>query len=303
MTLVAISLVILSACIHALWNFFTKKRHPTASFFLLASLTGTLLLSPILIHHSDTLLHHIPDRVWMLLIIAGFFMALYFISLARAYREGELSIAYPIARAMPIIIVLAVVVYLGRVDQISLQSIVGSALVVFGCFMIPLQRFKELRFSNYLNLTFGMALIAATCSAGYVLVDDEALRYFRNNNQLAIDNTSMTILYACLEASITSLWLALFVVIRKQGRIDFYQVICVNKWYAIVAGIGIHLSYTLVLLALAFVENVSYIVAFHRLSIPLGAVLGILILKEKFYPLKLLGVLIMLVGLLGVALG
>ena len=69
------------------------------------------------------------------------------------------------------------------------------------------------------------------------------------------------------------------------------------------AGIGIHLSYTLVLLALAFVENVSYIVAFHRLSIPLGAALGILILKEKFYPLKLLGVLIMLVGLLGVALG
>jgi len=93
-------------------------------------------------------------------------MALYFISLARAYREGELSIAYPIARAMPIIIVLAVVVYLGRVDQISLQSIVGSALVVFGCFMIPLQRFKELRFSNYLNLTFGMALIAATCTCG-----------------------------------------------------------------------------------------------------------------------------------------
>jgi multidrug transporter EmrE-like cation transporter len=44
-------------------------------------------------------------------------------------------------------------------------------------------------------------------------------------------------------------------------------------------------------------------VAFHRLSIPLGAALGILILKEKFYTLKLLGVLIMLVGLLGVALG
>jgi drug/metabolite transporter (DMT)-like permease len=239
----------------------------------------------------------------MLLIIAGFFMALYFISLARAYRAGELSIAYPIARAMPVIIVLAVVVYLGRVDQISLQSIIGSAFVVFGCFMIPLQRFKELRLSNYLNLTCGMALLAATCSAGYALVDDEALRYFRNHNQLAIDNTSMTILYACLEALMTSLWLTLFVVIRKKGRVDFYKVICINRWHAIVAGIGIHLSYTLVLVALAFVENVSYIVAFHRLSIPLGAALGILILKEKSYPLKLLGVLIMLVGLLGVALG
>ena len=230
-------------------------------------------------------------------------MALYFISLARAYKEGELSIAYPIARAMPIIIVLAVVVYLGRADQISLQSVLGSVLVVFGCFMIPLKRFNELRFSDYLNLTFVMALIAAFSSAGYALVDDEALRYFRNNNQLAIDNTSMTILYACLEASITSLWLALFIVIRKQGRIDFYQVICVNKWNAIVAGIGIILSYTLLLMALAFVENVSYIVAFHRLSIVLGAALGILILNEKLYPLKLLGMLIMLIGLLGVALG
>ena len=110
MSLVAISLAILSACIHALWNFYTKKSHPNASFFLIATLTGALMFSPILIVHSDTLLHHIPDRVWMLLIIAGLFMALYFISLARAYKEGELSIAYPIARAMPIIIVLAVVV-------------------------------------------------------------------------------------------------------------------------------------------------------------------------------------------------
>jgi len=303
MSLIAISLAILSACIHALWNFYTKKNLPSASFFLVATLTGTLMFSPILIVHSDTLLNHIPERVWMLLIIAGFFMALYFISLARAYKEGELSIAYPIARAMPIIIVLAVVVYLGRADQISLQSVLGSVLVVFGCFMIPLQRFNELRFSDYLNLSFVMALIAAFCSAGYALVDDEALRYFRNNNQLAIDNTSMTILYACLEALITSLWLALFIVIRKQGRIEFYQVICVNKWNAIVAGIGIILSYTLLLMALAFVENVSYIVAFHRLSIVLGAALGILILKEKLYPLKFLGMLILLIGLVGVALG
>ena len=303
MTLVAISLLILSASIHALWNLFTKKRHPTTSFFLVASLTGALLLSPVLIHHSDTLLHHVPNRVWMFLVIAGFLMALHFISLAKAYRAGDLSIAYPIARAMPVIIVLAVVVYLDRVDQISFLSIAGSALVVFGCFLIPFQRFNELRLSNYLNLTCGMALIAATCTAGYALVDDEALRYFRNNNQLAIDNTSMSILYAGLEAIITSLWLALFVVIRKKNRKDFYQVMCFNKWHAVIAGIGIHLSGTLILVALAFVENVSYVVAFHRLSIPLGVALGILVLKEKAYPLKLWGVLIMLIGVFGVALG
>jgi drug/metabolite transporter (DMT)-like permease len=303
MTLIAIFLVVLSACVHASWNLLTKRRRPTASFFLLASLTGAVLLSPVLFLHSDTVLKHIPNVVWLHLITSGFCLALYYVSLASAYRAGDLSIAYPIVRAVPVVIVLVVVVILGRSDQVSLQSVFGALLVVVGCFMVPLQRFSELRLKNYLNLTCIMALIAALGTAGYSMVDDEALRYLRNDTNLTIDNTSLTLLYAGLEAFITSTWMALFVLLNKKSRLDFYQVIRINKFHAIVAGIGIHLSYTLVLIAFAFAQNVSYIVAFHRLSIPLGASLGVLILKEVPYRPKLIGILVVLVGLVFVAIG
>jgi len=303
MTLIAILLVVLSACVHASWNLLTKRRRPTASFFLLASLTGAVLLSPILFLHANVVLNHIPPMVWMFLIIAGFCMVMYYVSLASAYRAGDLSIAYPIARALPVVIVLIVVVILGRSDQVSLESIFGALLVVVGCFMLPLQHFSEWRLKNYLTLTCVMAFIAALGTAGYSMVDDEALRYLRSNSNITIDNTSITLIYACLEALITSAWMALFVIFNKQSRLDFFQVIRVNKLHAVVAGIGIHLSYTLVLIAFAFADNVSYIIAFHRLSIPLGAALGILILKEKSYPTKIIGVLVVLIGLIFVALG
>ena len=303
MTLIAISLVILSAGIHALWNLFSKSKNPTSSFFLLASLFGAVILAPILLLQSSSVLRDIPNQVWFFLVIAGFFMSLYYVSLARAYRAGDLSVAYPIARALPVVIVLIVVVYLGRADQITYQSIVGGLIVVLGCFMVPLKSFKGFHLSNYWNLTCAMALIAAISTAGYSMVDDEALRYLRSDSQFGSDNISTAIMYAFLEALITSIWMALYVLMRHQSRVDFIQLIRFNKLHAFVAAIGIHLSYTLVLVAFAFADNVSYIIAFHRLSIPFGAALGVLILKEQPYPTKIIGVLVVLIGLIFVALG
>ena len=303
MTFIAIFLVILSAAIHALWNVFSKSKKPTSSFFLLASLFGAGLLAPILLLHSSTVLSDIPSQVWAFLVIAGFFMSLYYVSLAKAYRVGDLSIAYPIVRALPVVIVLVVVVYLGRADQITYQSVVGGLIVVLGCFMVPLKRFKGFHFNHYWNLTCAMALIAAISTVGYSMVDDEALRYLRSDSQFEFDNTSVVILYAFLEAFITSVWMGLYVLMRRQSRVEFMQLIRFNKSHVFVAAVGIHLSYTLVLAALAFADNVSYIIAFHRLSIPLGAALGILILKEQPYPTKITGVLVVLIGLACVALG
>ncbi len=58
-----------------------------------------------------------------------------------------------------------------------------------------------------------------------------------------------------------------------------------------------------VAISLAFVDNVSYVVGFRQLSIPLGATLGVLVLKEAPHAPKIAGVAIMFVGLILVALG
>ena len=72
---------------------------------------------------------------------------------------------------------------------------------------------------------------------------------------------------------------------------------------AALTGIGIYAAYTLVLVAMAFVSNVSYVVAFRQVSVPLGAVAGVLALRDPPYVPKFVGVAIMFAGLLLVGLG
>ena len=49
---------------------------------------------------------------------------------------------------------------------------------------------------------------------------------------------------------------------------------------------------------MGFVTNVSYIQAFRQMSLPLGVLAGILILKESHPPVKLAGIALVVGGLL-----
>jgi len=100
-----------------------------------------------------------------------------------------------------------------------------------------------------------------------------------------------------------STWLSMFVVLRRNSRSSLRQLLHAGPRYAVLAGFAIYLSYGLVLISLAFVQNVSYVVAFRQLSIPLGALLGICVLKEAAHTPKILGVIVMFIGLLLVAVG
>jgi drug/metabolite transporter (DMT)-like permease len=288
---------------HAGWNLLSKRQHPSSAFFLVASFTGALLLSPVLVIYWDTIAHGISFQVWRLVTMAGFFMALYYIALAGAYRAGDISITYPIARSSPVIVVTVVTLFLGRGDQVSVLCIAGIILVVGGCFLIPLQQFSNLRLKNYFNTACVLALLAAIGTSGYTLLDDEALRILRTTPQMAMGNTGVTILYAFLESVLTSIWLFLFVLASQKGRSEIKNLLFLNKKNAVLAGLAIQITYGIVLISMAFVNNVSYVVGFRQLSIPLGAALGILVLKEKLTLPKLAGVIIMFAGMILLALG
>jgi drug/metabolite transporter (DMT)-like permease len=303
MSILAIILVVMSAFMHAGWNLLSKSQHPSSAFFLVASVAGALLLSPVLVLSWDTIAHGISSQVWLLVTLAGFFMALYYIALAGAYRSGDISIAYPIARSAPVIVVTIVTLFLGRGDQVSNLCIAGIMLVVGGCFLIPLRKFNDFRLKNYLDMTCGLALLAAMGTSGYSLLDDEALRILRTTPQIAMGNTGVTLVYAFLESVMASVWLFLYVLASQKGRSEIKNLLLINKTNAVLAGLAIQVTYGIVLISMAFVNNVSYVVGFRQLSIPLGAALGIFVLKEKLYPPKLAGVITMFVGLMLLALG
>lgn len=302
MTFTAVVLVLISALLHAGWNLVSKKQQPTAAFFLMANICGCLSLSPVLFLYGHALVEW-PVSVWGLLGLTGFFQALYFASLAGAYRLGDISIVYPLARSAPIFVVTAVVLLLGRGDQVSGQSIAGIALVVGGTLVLPMRRFSDFRLQNYATPSCLLGLVAAAGTAGYSIVDDEALHQVRALPSLAADPAGGTLLYAFFEAASTCLWLALAVLPRRQGRVALATAARTGLGPASLTGLGMYATYSLVLIAMAHVTNVSYVVAFRQISIPIGVVLGVYMLNEPRHPPKFWGTAIIFAGLVLVGTG
>ena len=241
--------------------------------------------------------------MWLLLIATGIFQTIYILGLANAYQRGDLSILYPLARSSPIIVVIIVILFFDRADQISAQCIWGIVLVVVGMFVLPMKHLSDFHIDNYLNASVLFALMAAFATAGYSLIDDEALRFLRDSPALPIAGWQATILYAFFEGLITSLWLGVWVLFRERGRILMREILKTRVSHALLAGAGMAAAYTLVLISLAFVSNVSYVVTFRQISIPLGTIFGILLLKEPGYTPKYLGGAIIFTGLVLVGTG
>jgi drug/metabolite transporter (DMT)-like permease len=302
MTYLSVVLLLTSAAIHVGWNLIGKRQHPSAAFMLVANTLGFLCLAPVLIVRGRVL-GAFPLRVWLWLVATGLFQALYYAALAGAYRGGELSVVYPLARSGAVVYVVVLNALLGRGGQVTGWALGGMALIVLGGLLLPVQRFGEVRLARYLESGTALALLAALGTAGYSLVDDEALRILRQAPDLPAGPLVATAAYSFVEGLASSVWLAAVVLVRKRGRANLRTVWRTQLGQAGLAGVGIYAAYTLVLVSMAFVSNVSYAVAFRQVSVPLGAVVGVLALGERPYSPKLLGVMIMFAGLVLIGLG
>lgn len=302
MTLTAFVLLIIAACTHAGWNLLGKRQSATPAFMLMANTLGCLFLAPILLFYGKEV-PGFPPLVWICLAITGFFQAWYYVALASAYRSGDLSIAYPLARSFPVIFVTLFTFFFSDRVSISWLFCLGMLLVVGGSFVLPMPRFSTINWRKTLNHTSLMALAAAFGTAGYSIVDDRALTLLRQALGAASGNTALTVSYAFLEGISASIWLGVYVLGKRKERQNFRFALDHELTRAGFFGFIIYLTYTLVLLAMAYVTDVSYVVAFRQLSIPVGALMGILILKEPRHRPKFVGVGIMFLGLVLIGIG
>ena len=302
MTLTAIILLLISAAAHAGWNLLGKRQHPTTAFFLLANTLGCLYMVPVLALYGRAL-GAFPARTWTLLALTGLCDAIYYAALAGAYRAGELSIAYPLVRSLPVVIVALATRVLGQGSPLSGQALLGIALIVAGSLLLPTKRLAELSLRSYWQLSSLLVLLAALGTTGYSLLDDAALRALRQAPGMPVGPVEVTILYALLRGLSSSVWLLLFVLAGGRGRAELRSIWQDGLPRAALTGLGIYLAYTLVLIAMSQVTNVSYVVAFRQLSVPLGAILGVFVLKEPRHLPKALGVAVMFLGLVLVGLG
>ncbi len=81
-------------------------------------------------------------QLWPLLLLTGFFQALYFFGLAYAYKRGTFG-CLPLARSLPALMVTMLVFLFGQGESIGGAVLSEIGLIIVGGFLIPLQSFRD----------------------------------------------------------------------------------------------------------------------------------------------------------------
>jgi drug/metabolite transporter (DMT)-like permease len=161
-TLFAMTLALIAAALHAGWNLLVKASDDqlVAAWTVVA---GAAVLSiPVLAYTG------LPDSsVWDLILISTVVQVVYVLMLALAYRLGDLSFVYPMARGTsPVLISLAGVAFLG--DEISAVGWLGVLTVTAALTLLALRRTD--RSGLWAALATGVMI------AAYTSVDAAAVR-------------------------------------------------------------------------------------------------------------------------------
>src|SRR5262245_29238775 len=99
----ALGLVLLAAISHTTWNLLARRANEKLAFLWCGNLVSALIFFPLGVWLLLT--EPIPPAGWAVVLLSAGLEALYYWTLAQAYRYGDLSLVYPIARGTAPILV------------------------------------------------------------------------------------------------------------------------------------------------------------------------------------------------------
>ena len=136
MPLAVLPLVLLAAVFHASWNALLKASENPLSLAARALTWGTILsLPPVAVAWFLSGRPGLPLAGWLLALASAFLELIYFIALSIAYRRGELSVVYPIARGTaPLLAVLVGLLLLG--ERLHALAILGVIALLAGIWTV-----------------------------------------------------------------------------------------------------------------------------------------------------------------------
>lgn len=284
----AIILVLVSCFTHAAWNLFARQTKSEMAFFqrmlLIIAMAGFV---PFVL--SEAVAHSIPALGWLCALGSGICGGVYMYGLARAYGTAEFSIVYPVARALPVLLV-----GLGDVLRhrpMTAPGWAGLILVFLGCMLTPLQSLREFKLRPYLHSSMPWILAAALGTVGYSLLDKIA-------SEVVTPGPGTAVRYCYVFFSFS--WIVLVLLCRVTRVSEKKQIL---GWRLPLLGtICFFGTYCLVLWAYQLSDRAGYVVAFRQFSIIIGVALAFLIYKERWTVVRILGVGLICTGLMLVGL-
>lgn len=269
--------VILSAVLHAIWNFLLRRAGGQAIVAALGIVTEGILLVPLAawVWYSSggpPLLPFLGATV-----IAALLALANYEALMAAYRRADMSIVYPAARG-GVFFFLPLLGFLVFGERLDARGWLSVALIIMGIILLPLARLDRQAFrevgSHLRGRVMTLSLLAAASTAAYTIWDKYSIGFLD------------TMLYFAGYTVLVALWF-LGVLVRAPREAVREQVRA-HGGTILVIGICIAASYLLVLLALR-TGVTTQVLAVRQLSIPIGVMLGWRLLGESLSAPRILG--------------
>ncbi|MBX8824694.1 DMT family transporter [Ochrobactrum sp. SFR4] len=269
-------IVLFGALLHASWNVIVKSgtdKYLNAVLVCGAAGLVALVLIPFLP------LPLAPS--WPYMIISTIFQVCYLFMVAAAYSNGDMSLAYPLMRGTPpLLVAMAAGPMIGEVLGAGQWLAIG--FISCGVLTMALGSRQKTAAGQNTSRTVIIALVNALFIAGYTLVDGIGVRVSGN----AISYTLWAFLFNAIPVVSWGIWKyrgELVGHIRQRGHL------------AMIGGAGTLGSYGLALWAMTMAP-VAMVAALRETSILFGMILSLFLLREHISLKRLAGALLIVCG-------
>ena len=282
MPLTALGLLLAAAMMHTTWNLLVKRAKEKQVFIWCSLIAGTIIFSPLLLTSPLFLV-----STWPYLISSALVEVIYYITLIRAYENGDFSLVYPMARgAAPAFLLIWATFFLG--ERPRFFGLMGIALLVFGLIIVGGKTWWTLRkTSGFSKSALALALGVACCISIYTAIDGAAVHH--------VSPLPYTVLVIALAA--------LFItpaVVKRYGNDAIADEWRANWLRITLVGLFTLLAYILALKAYT-IARISYAGAVREISVVFAAFVGWRWLGESFGAIRLVGALFIFAGILVIA--
>ncbi len=282
MPALAIVLLLIAAFLHALWNLLLKGSPEKY-----IAMGWQAILSGVLAFFLLLFTGFAQRSMWLFAFLSILLEAVYFILLSNAYSDHDFSLVYPIARGTaPAFLALWSLLFLH--EAITPAGMLGIGMIVCGMIIIGATSLIQKRGSQLHVRGIIIALAVALTISLYTLIDGTAVK------------RGPPLPYA-LTIFMFVPFLTTAYNLRRCGWEQFAAAWDGSRVRLIAAAILGVVAYLLALLAYSFAP-LSYSGAIREVSVVIGAFFGWQFLQEEMGATRVLGSLVIFVGILTIAL-
>lgn len=277
MTGTAVVLVLIAALCHATWNLLVRRSPiPELANWFMAFFGGVLAL-PFAIFYLMT---EPPSAIGWVFVLGTVILHIgYFFTLGRAYKHGDMSVVYPVARGLGLALIPVFGVLILN-ESVSFYAAIGIAAIFAGVIIVGASSPSGLKIWLHPKALIADRGVAFAVATGLLIAS------YSNWDKRGVEYVA-PLLYMFTVQLGGSLGILPILKRSYSGR-DFKQEFQ-RRWKIAVAGGALQFtSYGLVLTAFTLAP-VSYVGPFRELAIVFGVLLAAFVLKESVGRTRIVG--------------